>query len=110
MTPLMLAVAYGQEKAVQILLKSGESNVSYFNKFNQSALSLACYYSNVEYVKEIPSYLVDVDLLSCIKGQGAVHWICQSKSLEIARKLLGKGVDINRIDENANFNKSKAAS
>ena len=102
MTPLMLAVAYDQEKAVKILLKSGESNVSYFNKFNQSALSLACYYSNVEYVKEIASYLVDVDLPSCINGQGAVHWICQSKSLEIARILLGKGIDVNRIDENGN--------
>lgn len=96
-TPLMNAIIVQQPSAVPLLLESN-CDPTFISSDHKTAMSLACFYSMKDVVRQLADRMDSVDLPPDIKAPAAVHWICQSKSLEIAKILCQKGIDVNRLD------------
>ncbi|OHT10034.1 hypothetical protein TRFO_20837 [Tritrichomonas foetus] len=65
----------------------------------ESALSLACFSGDEELVKYLLNYVTQIDRSPDIKCKSAIHWICQSHSLNIVREVLKHNIDVNRFDD-----------
>ena len=97
-TPLMLAIIHRKSDVAQFLIRNNFGSVDYFNNDGESALSLACYMCMEDVVQSICDVITDVDLPSNRSGDCAVHWICKSKSPKIAKIILQKNIDTNRLN------------
>lgn len=97
-TPIMLAIMNNKPDAVPMLIDANV-DLSVINNDYQTALSLACFQGQTDVVRLICEKLDDIDLPANIKQQAAVHWLCQSKDPEIARIMLEKNIDVNRVDK-----------
>ena len=97
-TPIMLAITNSQPEAIPLLLQSGEDPSVITLEKRECALQLACFQREVEVVRELCERLVNVDLPEEMHERAAVHWICQSHHPEIARIILAKGINVNRLD------------
>lgn len=98
---LLAAIDYNQIEAIPLLLESG-CDPNYVTPDNKTAMYRACFYSSVDAVRILAEAMYDVDIPSKTRAQAAVHWICQSKSIEIAKILCAKGIDVNRVDQDGN--------
>ena len=96
-TPIMHTIMVQQSEAVPLLL-GANFDPSFVSAENRTAMSLACFYSLEDTVKQLADVMDNVDLPPNIKAQAAVHWICQSKKPSIAKILCAKGIDVNRLD------------
>jgi ankyrin repeat protein len=98
-TSLMLAISSNEPKAIPLLLDSGE-DPGFITAGYESALSLACFQGEswIETVRLICDRVTNIDLDPTLKEKAAIHWACSSKSPEIVRIILEKGVDVNRVD------------
>ena len=96
---LMNAIQYGFDNLIPFLIQNKPSSVYFFTIDNECPLSIACNCESVNTVQQICNVLVDIDLPRGSKGKCAVHWLCQSKSPEIAQIILSKGIDTNRLDD-----------
>ena len=96
---LMLAIASNEQDAVPLLAESGE-NLEYTTpNTSETALSLACFQSFRPTVKYLCEHMTKVDIDPSLRAKAAVHWICQSKDPEIAKMVLAKGINVNRLDQ-----------
>lgn len=94
---LMTVIKRKQLEPIKLLIEFGAD--PYFISFkNKTALSIACFYSDREVVRLLCSIMDNIDLPADIKADGAVHWLCQSKDVEIAKIMLSKNIDVNRIN------------
>ena len=98
LTLLMYAIIGNVTSAIPLLLKAG-CDPGAITKDNKTALSLACMQGNYEAVRMIADALTDVDIPETIKARSAVHWICQSHDPRIAKIILSKGINANRLDD-----------
>ena len=94
---ILYATALQNNSALRLLLDA-KFNPSYMAEDFRTPISIACFYSNVETVKMLAEVTEEVDIPANIKAPSAVHWICSSKSPEIAKILCSKGIDVNRVD------------
>lgn len=99
---LMLAISNCEAAAVPILIECGEDPSYIAPNVYESALSLACFQGEewIHIVKLICEKAETLDLPPDVKEKGAIHWACSSKSPEIVRMVLERGVDVNRLDKN----------
>ena len=98
-SPLMLAIINNQQDAVSLLLENG-ADPSVRASDGNTALSLNCFsFQNLNVMKLLCDSLINVDIPDEINGLSAVHWICQSGSVEICKMILDRGINVNRIDE-----------
>lgn len=106
-TPIMVAIKNNQPEAVHLLIDAGEDpdikikDLYIFFKW-KCALSTACFNhvdGKVEFVRYLLSKISEIDIPSLEQKEAAVHWICRSKSPEIVKMVLERGIDVNRFDE-----------
>lgn len=102
MTLIMLALINNKPDAIPLLIDAGV-DLSFISADNQTALSLACFQGQTEIVRLICQKLDNIDLPPTIKSKAAVHWLCESKSPEIARIILEKEIDVNRVDKDGHL-------
>ena len=95
---LMAAVKHVYPEAVRLLLEAGE-NPDYVNGATyDTPLRVACYFKNERCVELLLEKIVSPDPKPAY-DTGAVFWICESHNVRIARMMLEKGIDVNRLDE-----------
>ena len=98
-TLINVAIKNSRREAIPLLIQSGEDpSVITREKWQHCALEVACFFRQVDVVRELCERLVEVDLPAEMQEKAAVHWICQSHHPEIARIILSKGIDVNRLD------------
>ena len=96
---LMLAIKYNQASAIPLLLDAGIDPAER-TPTNETALFLNCFWMrDVNTTRLLCNRLVDIDIPANIKDKAAVHWLCMSKSPEIAAIMLEKNIDVNRFDK-----------
>jgi ankyrin repeat protein len=95
---LMLAIANNERDAIPLLLESGEDPNYVTRGKYESALFLACFYGEFELIEYIADRTSQLDLDFSIQAKAAIHWACESKSPDVVRMLLRKGIDVNRLD------------
>lgn len=100
MLSLNLAISLDMDEAFEKLLEQNEKNN--IDSLLQTALSYACFKRKTKLVRSLVNRIQCVDIFQNTNAKSAVHWICQSKSLEIAKLMLIKEVDVNRFD---NYNR-----
>ena len=102
-TPLMVACLHEKEDLVPFLLQRDPKSVYYHDQEGRCALSIACTYSSPRVIQMICNSMETIDIPPDLQAKSAVHWICQSKSSEVAKILLAKDIDTNRLDNNGNI-------
>ncbi|KAH0795368.1 ankyrin repeat-containing protein [Histomonas meleagridis] len=90
-------INYNNSSTVRLLLDYGE-DPSVILPNGDCALKLACFHSRVSDVEALCEKLDEVDIPVEMRYPSAVHWICSSKSSQIAEIVLKKGIDVNRLD------------
>lgn len=109
-TPLITAISYNLIDVVHLLLQNGE-DPTFVTTDGKCALSQACY-TNYKTKENIDSnYEIIVALFEAIgnneieppnlETNGPIHWICQSKSPQIAKLFfeIHPEINVNRVDE-----------
>lgn len=99
---LMMIIASDELDYVPTVVESGVDLEHMSKETYETALSLACLQSYRKTVKYLCDRMKNVDIDPSIRKRAAVHWICQSKDPEIAKFILAKGIDVNRLDEDGN--------
>ena len=94
---LMTAVKHVYPEAVRLLLEAGK-NPDYIGESSfDTPLRVACYFKNERCVELLLEKTVSPDPKP-VYDTGAVFWICESHNVRIARMMLEKGIDVNRLD------------
>jgi hypothetical protein len=76
---------------VRILLESGEQPDRYDCTIENGPIAIGCDLGNEE-------MLAVIDRLDDVKRGSEVHWLCECKSPRIARMMIDRGIDVNRVD------------
>jgi len=99
---IMLAIQNNYSDAIPLLIEANIP-INTCNSSFETPLSAACYLSHVESVRVLCNHIDNIDIPSNIHAKAAVHWLCESKSVEIARIILDKNIDVNRLDQSGNI-------
>jgi ankyrin repeat protein len=103
LSPLMLAVNFGMESALEPLLDLGQ-DPNYFNVNGETVLSIACTFGDLAAVKLLCSRMSIIEIPATeAKFPSIARYAIRSKNLEILEIVLSKGCDVNRYDRYNGF-------
>lgn len=100
LTPIMQAIVNSQQSAVPLLFDHGYDPTS-ITAEGRTALFINLFtIKSVELTRLLCNAMDKVDIPENMKKMAAVHYICCCGIPEIAKIVLSKGINVNRIDEN----------
>ncbi|EAY14225.1 hypothetical protein TVAG_486680 [Trichomonas vaginalis G3] len=97
---LQKAISLDFDDAFYFLFSKNKENALIKNNSNQNALEIACRKQKTKIVEKIVRSIDNIDTPKDVKATCAVHWLCESQNLEIAKLILEKKIDVNRYDDN----------
>lgn len=94
---LISAVKVRSPEAVEMLLECGE-NPDHYNGEGKSALFYACDMAQERSVKALLSKMSIMDPPGRDRCDGTIHAVCQGHNVNIARMVLERGIDVNKLN------------
>lgn len=94
---LKSAVLKGAREQVEMLLEAGAAPVHFCR---ESPMAYACFLQRADLLRCLVDRAMDIDPPTDLRVKCAVHWMCESGSLEVAQVLMESGIDVSRLDDN----------